>query len=70
MELKIIGPYSYKLYKCSNCKITHTIGTNHWGEVYSRCPNCSWKTPREIHPQICQEPVPEGYTTSDIMEVI
>lgn len=59
--MKTTGKYSHKRYQCSNCKHEHIIGTNHWGDVYSRCPNCGWKTPREIFPQVCLEELPEGY---------
>lgn len=54
------GKYSQKMYRCSNCGYERLEGTNHWGEIYSRCPNCSWKTPGQISPQICMESPPEG----------
>jgi len=54
-------------YRCCNCGHEHPIATNHYGEVYSRCPNSSCpsrlpainachKPPRHE----CLEPLPEG----------
>ena len=55
------GKYSQKKYRCNRCGHESLHGTNHWGEIYPCCSNCSWKNPRQ--PQsthTCLEPVPEG----------
>ena len=73
------GPYSGKPYKCNRCGNVSNIGTNHWGEVYSRCSNCSWKHPLEADSHECLEPVPDGFdipepwtvtTLGEIAEII
>lgn len=55
------GPYSVKLYQCNHCGHDRNVGTNHWGEIYSSCPNCSWKRPLDATVSTCLEPAPEGY---------
>lgn len=37
------GQHSHKDYQCDGCGHVQSIGTNHEGPVYDRCPNCSWK---------------------------
>ena len=54
--MKTTGKYSHKLYKCSECGHESSLGTNHWGECYPRCPKCGKQT---IHK--CLEPILEGY---------
>jgi hypothetical protein len=68
--MSMTGKYSHKLYQCSNCQHKHLVGTNHWGETYGRCPNCAWKTPGQIFPQICLEPIPDGYTTPPAWKIV
>lgn len=36
---------SSKKYKCQRCGYEMMTTTNHYGEIYPRCPNCSWKYP-------------------------
>ena len=75
-----------KHYKCIHCGIEHIIGTNHYGEVYSQCPNakclsnrphinCTYQPPKHI----CLEPLPDNMTRPtpwsvvhlrDIVEII
>ena len=71
--MKTTGKYSYKMYKCNKCGYKHSIGTNHWGEVYSLCPKCKHNV------QTCLEQPPEGIgipepwkmvKLSDICEII
>jgi len=38
-----VGKHTQKLYRCLNCGEKQTIGTNHYGPVYSYCHGCSWK---------------------------
>lgn len=64
MQLKTTGAYKLKPYECTRCAYRAEAGTNHWGEFYDRCPNCSWKYP--LDPTVtwkCLEPTPQGYTT-------
>lgn len=59
------GPLSVKEYKCSRCGNISKASTNHWGEFYDRCTECSprhgWADKIVTH--VCMEPVPEGYDT-------
>lgn len=52
--------YSHKNYKCTLCGHVRLEGTNHYGEIYSRCPACAWKSPMSRHSSVCVDPVPEG----------
>lgn len=59
---KTTGKYSHKQYKCRRCGSIESVGTNHWGEIYSRCKNCNWKHPMDGNPTWdCLEPMPDGY---------
>lgn len=61
IPLPITSKYSHKIYKCPRCGENDSFGTNHYGEIYVRCKECSWKNP--MNPTVamqCQEPVPEG----------
>jgi len=63
-KLKTIGKYKVKPYECTRCGYRTMTGTNHWGEYYDKCPNCSWKNPNDpIVTWRCLEPTPQGYTT-------
>lgn len=57
----VTGPYSMKPYRCTHCGQETQEGTNHWGEIYSRCVSCSWKRPMKVTVKECLAPVPEGY---------
>jgi len=56
------GKVSWKQYKCCSCGHEHSISTNHYGETYGPCPNCSWKRPLKANKHVCVEPLPEGWT--------
>jgi hypothetical protein len=58
--MKTTGKYSIKPYRCRNCGNESNIGTNHWGEVYSRCNNCAWYTPYKAPVHECLVPPPDG----------
>jgi hypothetical protein len=45
-----------KRYGCSHCGAVSLEGTNHWGEIYSRCNSCSWKRPMDTTIKVCLEP--------------
>ncbi len=50
-----------KEYECTECGHKEPHNTNHYGEIYVRCPKCSWKRP--MHPVRvfrCCEAVPVG----------
>lgn len=64
------GRYSIKRYQCKRCGHESQEGTNHWGEIYSRCSNCSWKYPLEATVKVCLEPVPEGYGTPEPWKIV
>lgn len=53
---------SYKQYKCANADCGHEYGasTNHYGEIYSKCPKCYWMGTSRVHRSTCLEPLPEG----------
>lgn len=52
-----------KSYKCQACGHIIEASTNHYGEFYDRCRNCSWKSPMDpIKTHVCLEPLPEGWT--------
>ena len=59
--MKTTGQVSTKRYECVHCAHESQISTNHWGEVYSPCRNCSWKRPGQGNIHKCLEPLPEGY---------
>jgi DNA-directed RNA polymerase subunit RPC12/RpoP len=62
MNKKITGKVTPKLYKCTECGFEQLHSTNHWGEIYPSCPNCSWKKPMQLGVVWeCLEPIPEGY---------
>jgi DNA-directed RNA polymerase subunit RPC12/RpoP len=55
------GKYSQKRYRCCDCGHEREVGTNHWGEIYGKCPACGWKQPMRMGGRHeCLEPVPEG----------
>lgn len=54
------GKCTSKLYKCSECGYEVKTTTNHYGEYYDRCDNCSW-TPNQIKTFVCQETLPKGW---------
>ena len=62
MSLPTTSQYSHKKYKCCNadCGHEYNTGTNHYGEIYSKCPKCYWMGTSRVHRSICLEPVPEG----------
>ena len=64
--MPITGKYTQKLYRCTRCGHEELHGTNHYGEIYPRCNNCSWRNP--LQPQathICLESLPEGWGTPE-----
>lgn len=80
-ELKTVGKYSIKGYKCDRCGHVSMQGTNHWGKIYNlRCPDCSWRNP--MNPFVTMssiEKMPKGYKKpkewksvrlGDIVEVV
>ena len=62
MSKPTISRVSSKLYRCTRCGHKSEISTNHWGECYPTCKNCSWKNPMSpivIHE--CLELCPETH---------
>ena len=60
--MQTTGKISSKLYKCTECGHESLHSTNHYGEIYPSCRNCSWKSPlspTKVH--VCLEPLPEGW---------
>lgn len=70
MNKPTTGPYSHKKYKCRRCGHERMIGTNHWGAVYSRCSECSWKHPMETDVSDCLDPRPEGIGIPEEWKVV
>ncbi len=61
MKIKT-GKVAPKRYKCQNCNTEIIANTNHYGEFYDICKNCSWKSPMDpIKTHVCLEPLPEGW---------
>jgi DNA-directed RNA polymerase subunit RPC12/RpoP len=59
--MKTTSAYSQKRYRCLDCGHERTVGTNHYGEIYDKCPQCGWKHPLQLGGRHeCLEPVPEG----------
>lgn len=62
----VTGPRSAKRYQCTRCGHEQVETTNHWGEFYDRCPNCSWKHPMDaVVTWKCLEQPPPGYGTPE-----
>ena len=59
---KTTGPRSVKSYKCTHCGHTSQETTNHWGEIYSKCENCSWKRPGQATVKESVQGPPPGYS--------
>ena len=58
------GYLTAKRYQCTSCGHITTESTNHYGDIYPRCPNCGWKHPMETGQVFkCLEPLPEGWST-------
>ena len=70
MSKPITGKYSIKQYKCTHCGNESGEGTNHWGEIYSRCKACSWKRPLEATLKTCLEPLPDGYALPEPWKLV
>ena len=43
--MKKVSP---KAYRCTHCGTEHSVTTNHYGQVYSRCPNGSCVSRRPV----------------------
>lgn len=62
--MQTTGKVSHKQYKCPRCQNKEPHSTNHYGKIYVRCKNCSWKNPMDpIVAMECQDPLPEGWDT-------
>lgn len=64
------GACSSKPYRCTHCGHERQVVTNHWGEIYSPCPACSWKRPGQATVSTCVEPVPEGYGVPEPWKIV
>jgi len=49
----------WKPYRCTRCGHIQSIQTNHYGECYSPCKECSWKHPGEPSVMECAVPLEE-----------
>ena len=65
----ITGQYSQKNYRCKDCGFTRLEGTNHYGDIYSRCPECSWKVGQGLVSE-CVDPLPEGWGTPEPWKLV
>lgn len=59
------GKYSVKWYHCRECRYGRQVGTNHWGEVYERCPDCC-----KLVVWDCDEPMPEGFEKPEPWRIV
>jgi len=57
----ITGQITSKEYRCTHCGHIESASTNHFGEIYSKCSNCSWKRPGQVTVRECVEPLPRGW---------
>lgn len=48
-----------KRYGCTHCGAISQEETNHYGEIYSRCKECSWNRPGNPTVKVCIDPVPK-----------
>jgi len=60
-QLPTTGKYTHKAYRCKECGHEREVGTNHWGDIYSDCPACSWKRPGQVTVSECLEDMPPGF---------
>lgn len=60
-KLQTTGKVTSKKYRCLRCGHERMESTNHYGKIYSACPNCSWKHPLEANVSECLDPLPEGW---------
>lgn len=68
---KITGKVTTKTYKCLECNHESQHSTNHYGQIYCRCNNCSWKSPMSpIKAMECQEPLPEGWERPENWKIV
>jgi len=66
----ITGKVTAKKYRCKHCGHERTESTNHYGEIYSRCPSCSWKRPMDVCVSECVEPLPEGWDRPEPWKIV
>lgn len=65
------GKVTSKKYKCQGCGHESMHSTNHYGEIYVACPQCSWKSPTDkIKVYECLEPLPEGWEKPAPWEIV
>ena len=62
--MKVTGKVTTKNYECCDCGHKHSVSTNHYGEIYSRCPKCSWKVGQGLKHK-CTDPLPKGWTVPE-----
>ena len=63
-KMPTTGRLSNKPYECE-CGYEKEVQTNHWGEVYLRCPVC-----RRLTAWKCNEPVPAGYGIPEKWKIV
>jgi hypothetical protein len=60
--MQVTGKLTAKRYRCQSCGHEKTAATNHYGEFYDICSNCSSKSPTDpIKVHECLEPLPAGW---------
>jgi len=57
------GKYTKKRYRCAleDCGYEYEAGSNHYGEIYSLCPECKLLSGERFHRSECITPLPEGW---------
>ena len=58
---RVTGRVTTKRYRCADveCSHEHFVSTNHYGDIYSKCPMCYWKNPLSMYGHhVCLEEVP------------
>lgn len=69
--MKVTGKVESKPYKCSECGHIESHSTNHYGSIYIRCNQCSWKSPMSSTKVFeCQMPLPEGWQKPEEWKIV
>lgn len=59
--------YTYKPYKCEGCGHEFGTGTNHWGAIYTACPQCG---NRDASVSRCMEPCPDTHELPEEWRIV
>lgn len=63
-----IGPVSLKTYQCTKCEFKSRVQTNHWGDIYSACPDCGTKHHHCVDTVPSEFGLPEAWSTVQLRD--